>query len=67
MTKAKTEADRIDRESLRKLQFLLAVQQAKSRAIAADRELNERRQAAIRAGCTIDEVAGAIRIVERAS
>jgi hypothetical protein len=62
-----TDLDRIQTETGRKLTVLLAVQQAYARKVVADRILDDYRRQALAAGCTTDEIAGAIRIVERAS
>lgn len=59
--------DRIDKEYLRKAEFLGVVAVSRTRVIVAERELRDATLKAQRAGCTSDEIAGAIRMVERAA
>ena len=59
--------ERIDREYVRKAEFLGVVAVSRTRVIVAERELRDATLKAQRAGCTSDEIAGAIRMVERAA
>jgi len=59
--------ERIDREYVRKAEFLGVVAVSRTRVIVAERQLRDATLKAQRAGCTSDEIAGAIRMVERAA